>query len=146
VNDPIFVSPTFYEEARRHGFDMTRFATKEPGFIPATAESCLDVCLNANDFLRPEFNLAPLKKRSLRPRQDRSGVGVKTYSDAGKEKSAEQHYDCMNLNDIFSLKIEDLAHPDGHVGLALRHRADVRPGTRLLRQVERPVRQPRASG
>lgn len=34
----------------------------------------------------------------------------KTYSEKGKEKkSAENHYDCMNIEDIYSLPVQDIA-------------------------------------
>jgi len=34
----------------------------------------------------------------------------KTYSEKGKEKkSAENHYDCMNIQDIYNLPVQDLA-------------------------------------
>jgi N6-adenosine-specific RNA methylase IME4 len=37
----------------------------------------------------------------------------KTYSDKGKEKkSAECHYPCMNINDIYDLPIQNLASDD----------------------------------
>lgn len=36
----------------------------------------------------------------------------KTYSDKGKEKSPEQHYQCMTLEDIYSLPISDIAADD----------------------------------
>lgn len=36
-----------------------------------------------------------------------------TYSENGKGKSAELHYDCMSLQDIKDLPVQDLADPDG---------------------------------
>jgi len=37
----------------------------------------------------------------------------KTYSKKGKEKkSAENHYNCMNIQDIYSLPVEDIADDD----------------------------------
>ena len=33
----------------------------------------------------------------------------KTYSDKGKEKSAENHYDCMKIEDIYNLPVQDIA-------------------------------------
>ncbi|WP_316200866.1 MULTISPECIES: MT-A70 family methyltransferase [unclassified Bradyrhizobium] len=36
-----------------------------------------------------------------------------TYSDKGRGKSAEQHYETMSIEDILALPIKDLAHPDG---------------------------------
>lgn len=36
----------------------------------------------------------------------------KTYSDRGKGKSADQHYQCMTLDDIKALPVADLAAPD----------------------------------
>lgn len=36
-----------------------------------------------------------------------------TYSDKGKEKSADAHYETMTIEDILALPIADLAHPDG---------------------------------
>lgn len=36
----------------------------------------------------------------------------KTYSNKGKGKSAEKHYDCMTLADIARLPVKDLAGPD----------------------------------
>ena len=36
----------------------------------------------------------------------------RTRSDKGKEKSPEQHYDCMSLNDICSMGVKDIALPD----------------------------------
>lgn len=35
-----------------------------------------------------------------------------TYSDKGKEKSADRHYKCMALDDIKSLPVAELAAPD----------------------------------
>ncbi len=36
----------------------------------------------------------------------------KTYSDKGKDRSPEQHYDCMNMKDICNLPVEKLADKD----------------------------------
>ncbi len=36
----------------------------------------------------------------------------RTRSDKGKEKSPEQHYDCMSLNDICNMNIKDISKPD----------------------------------
>jgi len=36
----------------------------------------------------------------------------KTYSDKGKEKSADNHYSCMNINDIYNLPINKIAADD----------------------------------
>ncbi|BAR62011.1 hypothetical protein NK6_8867 [Bradyrhizobium diazoefficiens] len=36
-----------------------------------------------------------------------------TYSEEGKAKSAEQHYECWDIEKIFSMPIADLAHRDG---------------------------------
>ena len=37
----------------------------------------------------------------------------KTYSEKGKEKkSAENHYDCMNIEDIYDLPVQDIADDD----------------------------------
>ena len=36
----------------------------------------------------------------------------RTRSDKGKEKSPEQHYDCMSLNDICNMGVKDIALPD----------------------------------
>ena len=36
----------------------------------------------------------------------------RTRSDKGKEKSPEQHYDCMSLNDICKMDVKDIALPD----------------------------------
>ncbi|MGJ4945032.1 MT-A70 family methyltransferase [Bradyrhizobium sp. HKCCYLS1011] len=36
-----------------------------------------------------------------------------TYSEDGKGKSAEQHYDCWDIERIYSLPIAELAHPNG---------------------------------
>jgi N6-adenosine-specific RNA methylase IME4 len=32
-----------------------------------------------------------------------------TYSEEGEQKSATQHYDCMNIEDIYSLPVNDIA-------------------------------------
>jgi N6-adenosine-specific RNA methylase IME4 len=61
----------------------------------------------------PEFNLAPLKENHYGLAKIDPPWTFKTYSDAGKSKSAEQHYDCMTLDDIFDLDVERLAHDDG---------------------------------
>ena len=36
----------------------------------------------------------------------------RTRSDKGKEKSPEQHYNCMSLNDICNMGVKDIALPD----------------------------------
>ena len=36
----------------------------------------------------------------------------KTYSDKGKGKSAENHYPCMNIDDIYKLPVQDIADED----------------------------------
>ena len=36
----------------------------------------------------------------------------RTRSDKGKEKSPEQHYDCMSLNDICNMNVKDISKPD----------------------------------
>jgi N6-adenosine-specific RNA methylase IME4 len=36
----------------------------------------------------------------------------KTYSDKGKEKSAENHYKCMNIDDIYNLPVNEIADKD----------------------------------
>ena len=36
----------------------------------------------------------------------------RTRSDKGKEKSPEQHYDCMSLNDICNMRVKNIALPD----------------------------------
>jgi N6-adenosine-specific RNA methylase IME4 len=59
------------------------------------------------------FNLAPLKENHYGLAKIDPPWTFKTYSDAGKGKSAEQHYDCMTLEDIFDLDVERLAHRDG---------------------------------
>jgi N6-adenosine-specific RNA methylase IME4 len=61
----------------------------------------------------PTFNLAPLKENHYGLAKIDPPWTFKTYSEAGKGKSAEQHYDCMSLEDIFELDIERLAHRDG---------------------------------
>lgn len=61
----------------------------------------------------PTFNLAPLKEAHYGLAKIDPPWTFKTYSEAGKGKSAEQHYDCMSLEDIFELDIDRLAHPDG---------------------------------
>ena len=33
----------------------------------------------------------------------------KTYSDKGKDKSAENHYPCMNIDDIYNLPVQDIS-------------------------------------
>jgi hypothetical protein len=61
--------------------------------------------------LPPEqFALRPLHRRHY-------GIAVidppwtfRTYSAAGKGKSAEQHYDCMSIDDIYSMPVVEL-HP-----------------------------------
>ena len=35
-----------------------------------------------------------------------------TYSDKGKDKSAENHYPCMNIDDIYNLPVKDIADKD----------------------------------
>lgn len=35
-----------------------------------------------------------------------------TYSDSGKERSAEQHYDCMTTEDIQNLPVQDICKDD----------------------------------
>ena len=32
-----------------------------------------------------------------------------TYSDKGKDKSAENHYPCMNIDDIYNLPVQDIS-------------------------------------
>lgn len=61
----------------------------------------------------PAFNLAPLKERHYGLTKIDPPWSFKTYSAAGKGKSAEQHYDCMTIEDIYDLDVERLAHPDG---------------------------------
>ena len=36
----------------------------------------------------------------------------KTYSDKGKGRSAENHYPCMNIGDIYKLPVQDIADED----------------------------------
>ena len=36
----------------------------------------------------------------------------KTYSDKGKGRSAENHYPCMNIDDIYKLPVQDIADED----------------------------------
>ena len=36
----------------------------------------------------------------------------RTRSDKGKEKSPEQHYSCMSLNDICNMNVKDISMPD----------------------------------
>jgi N6-adenosine-specific RNA methylase IME4 len=41
----------------------------------------------------------------------------KTYSKKGKGRSAEQHYDCMTLDDIRHLPVEKILLPDAYLAL-----------------------------
>ena len=61
----------------------------------------------------PAFNLAPLKENHYGLAKIDPPWAFKTYSDAGKGKSAEQHYNTMTLEQIFELDVDRLAHPDG---------------------------------
>jgi len=61
----------------------------------------------------PTFNLTPLKENHYGLAKIDPPWAFETYSENGKEKSAEQHYDCMTLEDIFELDVDRLAHPDG---------------------------------
>ena len=36
----------------------------------------------------------------------------KTYSDKGTKRSAIQHYNCLNINDIYNLPIDTISHND----------------------------------
>ena len=36
----------------------------------------------------------------------------RTWSDKGKGKSAEQHYDCMSMEDIKNLPVQDICEED----------------------------------
>lgn len=65
--------------------------------------------LIAND----NFSLHPLQRRHYGLAKIDPPWTFKTYSAAGKGKAAEQHYDCWDLERIFSMPIEELAHPDG---------------------------------
>ena len=40
------------------------------------------------------------------------GWTFKTYSDKGKGKSAENHYPCMTIDDIYNLPVQDIADKD----------------------------------
>ncbi|WP_316196539.1 MT-A70 family methyltransferase [Bradyrhizobium sp. SZCCHNS3053] len=62
---------------------------------------------------KPQFNLRPLKPAHYGLAKIDPPWAFKTFSQTGKGKSAEQHYDCMVLSDIFKMTIADLAHPDG---------------------------------
>lgn len=41
----------------------------------------------------------------------------KTYSDKGKDRSPEQHYDCMTLDDIKNMPVSDVAADDAAIFL-----------------------------
>jgi len=57
--------------------------------------------------------LAPLRRNAYGLVKIDPPWRYETYSQKGKGKSAEQHYDCMSIADICALPIADLAHPDG---------------------------------
>ncbi|WLA44131.1 MT-A70 family methyltransferase [Bradyrhizobium elkanii] len=61
----------------------------------------------------PTFNLSPLKENHYGLAKIDPPWAFKTYSDKGKGKSAEQHYDTMTLEEIYELDVERLAHRDG---------------------------------
>lgn len=35
-----------------------------------------------------------------------------TYSEGGKEKSPDRHYNCMNIQDIYNLPVKDITNED----------------------------------
>lgn len=59
------------------------------------------------------FPLTPLKPRHYGLAKIDPPWAFKTYSEKGKGKSAEQHYDTMTIDDIYAMPIADLAHRDG---------------------------------
>ncbi|WP_315729772.1 MT-A70 family methyltransferase [Bradyrhizobium sp. SZCCHNRI2010] len=59
------------------------------------------------------FQLAPLRRRFYGLAKLDPPWRYETYSDAGKGKSAEQHYECWDLERIFALPVADLADPAG---------------------------------
>lgn len=63
--------------------------------------------------LKTPFALDPLKRNHYGLAKLDPPWQFRTYSEAGKGKSAEQHYDCMSLDDTFAMPIDQLAHSDG---------------------------------
>lgn len=63
--------------------------------------------------LKSPFALAPLKRNHYGLVKLDPPWSFRTYSEAGKGKSAEQHYGCMSIEDIYAMPVEELAHRDG---------------------------------
>ncbi len=61
----------------------------------------------------PKFQLSPLLRHHYGLAKIDPPWTFQTYSEKGKGKSAEQHYECMSIDDIYELPIAELAHPDG---------------------------------
>jgi N6-adenosine-specific RNA methylase IME4 len=63
--------------------------------------------------VRPTFSLSPLRRHSYGLVKLDPPWAFKTYSESGKGKSAEQHYDCMSIDDIYAMPVDQLAQPEG---------------------------------
>lgn len=63
--------------------------------------------------MNDNFLLYPLKQRHYGLAKLDPPWRFKVYSEKGRGKSAEQHYETMTLEDIFEMPVADLAHPDG---------------------------------
>lgn len=63
--------------------------------------------------MNDNFALFPLVRRHYGFAKIDPPWRFETYSEEGKGKSAEQHYECWDIERIYSLPISDLARPDG---------------------------------
>lgn len=63
--------------------------------------------------LKTPFALEPLKRHHYGLVKLDPPWSFRTYSEAGKSKSAEKHYGCMSIDDIYAMPVEELAHRDG---------------------------------
>jgi N6-adenosine-specific RNA methylase IME4 len=63
--------------------------------------------------VRPQFSLHPLNPNFYGLVKIDPPWAFKTYSEKGKGKSAEQHYDTMTIEEIYAMEIAKLAHADG---------------------------------
>lgn len=51
----------------------------------------------------------PLPKKKYKAILSDPAWSFKTYSEKGKDRSPEQHYDCMPIEDIYRLPVQDIA-------------------------------------
>ncbi|MEY9575928.1 N6-adenosine-specific RNA methylase IME4 [Bradyrhizobium diazoefficiens] len=63
--------------------------------------------------MNDNFALFPLVRRHYGLAKIDPPWRFETYSEEGKGKSAEQHYECWPIERIYSLPVAELAHPDG---------------------------------